>query len=218
MKNEELYSWIFLATAMACQSGGSTTNSIVEVADGINHAVPTQKEIQSSIKWLIDNGLIKKHESKYNLTLTGKTIYNQASNSSKLIAKIWNNLSQYFAELINERIHIPQFSKELYLIITNRFNEKNSKHIINTLKKLNHDYKSGRNMSVRLIAAILKNSNNSISQFDKAVHDYSVDWRDTLMSAGFGNDINLHKNWIYEQMEKIHVDNNNNESRELLIL
>ncbi|MBK6840046.1 MAG: hypothetical protein IPG90_18650 [Bacteroidetes bacterium] len=46
-------------------------NGISSVADGINHAVPTHKELQTSIAWLIKNGLIVKQGRNYELTTRG---------------------------------------------------------------------------------------------------------------------------------------------------
>ena len=49
------------------------------VADGINHAVPTQKEFQTSFSWLTKNGLVEKKSKKYSLTADGKTEFDKAS-------------------------------------------------------------------------------------------------------------------------------------------
>jgi hypothetical protein len=53
MKEEQVISWIFLAIAIASQNEPTDYKSISMVADGINHAVPTQKELKNSITWLI---------------------------------------------------------------------------------------------------------------------------------------------------------------------
>ena len=99
MMDKETVSWIFLATALAANTKPTDFNGITLVADGINHAVPTQKEMQTSIVWLTNNGLIVKHGNSYSLTKKGKFEYDTASKDSDKLLVIWkdleNNLSHY---------------------------------------------------------------------------------------------------------------------------
>ena len=62
------------------------------IADGINHSVPNQKEINSSISYLLKHNLIIKNGKKYSLSENGKTIYLKSSNKNKTILKIWDNI------------------------------------------------------------------------------------------------------------------------------
>ena len=64
------------------------------IADGINHAIPTHNEMQSSIKWLIEKALIRKHGSKYDLTILGKSILDIASAKNRTTMKIWKDLEK----------------------------------------------------------------------------------------------------------------------------
>jgi len=59
MNSEEPNSWIFLAAGMSSNSP-ITFKSILGVADGINHAVPTHRELQNAFKWLLNHKLISK--------------------------------------------------------------------------------------------------------------------------------------------------------------
>ncbi len=72
MTDKQTISWIFLPTALATNTKPTNINGISSVADGINHAVPTQKELQTSISWLIRNELIIKQGKNYELTSKGK--------------------------------------------------------------------------------------------------------------------------------------------------
>lgn len=72
MTEDQITSWIFLATAVASQVEPANFNSISEIADGINHAIPTDQELQSSLNWLTRNGLVTKTDRKYTLTEKGK--------------------------------------------------------------------------------------------------------------------------------------------------
>ena len=96
MTDIQTISWIFLATALATNTKPTDINGISSVADGINHAVPTQKELQTSISWLTRNELIFKQGKNYELTSKGKSEYETASSKTKTLMKIWENLEQNF--------------------------------------------------------------------------------------------------------------------------
>ena len=85
-------SWIFLATALATNTKPTDISGISSVADGINHAVPTQKELQTSISWLTTHGLIIKQGKNYELTSKGKLEYETASKKTQTLIKIWKNI------------------------------------------------------------------------------------------------------------------------------
>ena len=94
MNTEQTYSWIFLAVALASQNEPADSKGISTIADGINHAVPTQKDLQTSISWLSEKGLISKQGKKYQLTLQGKNQYQEASANTSTLLKIWENLEE----------------------------------------------------------------------------------------------------------------------------
>jgi predicted transcriptional regulator len=77
---------------MASQTAPSDFRGISSVADGINHAVPTHKELQSSILWLIQKGFVEKINSKYRLTEKGRNEYEEASKGLTTVFKIWKAL------------------------------------------------------------------------------------------------------------------------------
>ena len=93
MTEKETISWIFLATALASQKEPTETNSISMIADGINHSVPTEKELRTSLSWLINEGLILKKGRKYKLSEKGMKIYEEASKHTTHLLKIWENLN-----------------------------------------------------------------------------------------------------------------------------
>ena len=97
MTDIQTISWIFLATALATNTKPTDINGISSVADGINHAVPTQKELQTSISWLLRNELIIKQGKNYELTLKGISEYETASSKTKTLMNIWENLELNFS-------------------------------------------------------------------------------------------------------------------------
>ena len=96
MTDKQTISWIFLATALATNTKPTDISGISSVADGINHAVPTQKELQTSISWLTTKGLIIKQGKNYELTSKGKLEYETASKNTQTIMKIWENIELNF--------------------------------------------------------------------------------------------------------------------------
>ncbi|MEQ9117933.1 hypothetical protein [Fulvivirga sp.] len=92
MTDSQTKSWIFLSTAIASQIEPAGINSISNIADGINHSIPTDKELQSALAWLTITGLVTKKGKKYSLTEKGKMDYETASRQTSTILKVWDNL------------------------------------------------------------------------------------------------------------------------------
>ena len=101
MTDIQTISWIFLATALATNTKPTDINGISSVADGINHAVPTQKELQTSISWLTRNELIIKQGKNYQLTTKGRSEYETASNNTETVMKIWENIELKLNNYVN---------------------------------------------------------------------------------------------------------------------
>jgi hypothetical protein len=98
MTKEETISWIFLSIGIASKTEPTDYGGISQIADGINHAIPTHKEIQLSVNWLMKNNLIIKIKNKYSLSEDGKNIFNKVREESQTIMKIWQTLE---TEIIN---------------------------------------------------------------------------------------------------------------------
>ena len=99
MSNEKVYSWIFLAIGLASSETPAKINGIIGVADGINHAVPTHKELQKSFSWLLKHKLIQKEGKHYSLTLEGLMLFKKASEMSDNLFQNWDYLEENFVAL-----------------------------------------------------------------------------------------------------------------------
>ncbi len=99
MSNEEVYSWIFLAIGLASSKSPAKLNGIIGIADGINHAVPTHKELQKSFSWLLKRKLIQKEGKNYSLTAEGIILFKKASETSDTLFQNWNYLKENFVAL-----------------------------------------------------------------------------------------------------------------------
>lgn len=102
MNEPQTISWIFLATAMASQVEPAKFSDITQIADGINHAVPTHKELQSSIGWLVDNNLVLKQANKYTLTDVGQSIYHTFHDNSTFVSQVWSNLEKEIEKFMSQ--------------------------------------------------------------------------------------------------------------------
>lgn len=92
MTESKVKSWIFLSTSLASQKEPADLKAISVIADGINHLVPTDKELKTALKWLLSKELISKQGNKYALTVFGKTKFENASKKTSVTFKIWDNL------------------------------------------------------------------------------------------------------------------------------
>lgn len=123
MSSEMVNSWIFLAVAMASQKSPTPLDGIIGVADGINHAIPTHKELQNAFGWLSKQGLILKKGKKYQLTEKGLILYKEANEKSKSIFGLRDYLENEFSKLPSE-ISIDSLTDEEADAAYNKYKER----------------------------------------------------------------------------------------------
>mgnify|MGYP001815436910 CR=1 FL=1 len=58
---------------------------------------------------------------------------------------------------------------------------------------------SSTRLAERIRFAVLKLSQGSLTRLQREIDEAHVDWRDTLMAAGFGHDASAHRRWKPEQ-------------------
>ena len=111
MDHATTVSWIFYAVEKATGSGPADHRDISLLADGINHAVPTHKELQSSLTWLSNAGLVSKSSGGYFLTLSGKSLFTESSSKFYTIMKVWASLTLAI-ERIEKDSSNPAFKRD----------------------------------------------------------------------------------------------------------
>lgn len=95
MTDSQIIAWIFFSTSLASEQEPANFESISQIADGINHAVPNHKELQTSLSWLIKTELVEKVGKKYQLTTTGIALIDEAkSRTNNITLNIWDELTQ----------------------------------------------------------------------------------------------------------------------------
>ena len=92
----QTYSWLFYALALASGTEPSKCKDIEQVADGINHAIPTQKEMRESLAWLSRAGLVIKEGKTYSLSENGAALLNNLSNKVHTTMGVWKSIEKYF--------------------------------------------------------------------------------------------------------------------------
>ena len=90
MDESKTYAWIFLSVS----EQPTPLTDIIAMADGINHAIPTQSELQQSFRWLQEHDLVRKEGKRYSLTVAGTALRDRASSST--IMKTWENVAERF--------------------------------------------------------------------------------------------------------------------------
>ena len=84
---------------MIRNSEGVSFQDIMTVADGINHAVPTQKEMASSLSWAESKGLIMKAGKKLFLTNSGREFAARSFEEPGSAMKTWDRIASAFADM-----------------------------------------------------------------------------------------------------------------------
>jgi hypothetical protein len=93
METAKTYAWIMYAVALAAQKGSANFAAISQLADGINHAVPEHKELQSALKWLSNNQFVEKKGTWYTLTPKGAMLVASVRNENDTARQVWASLA-----------------------------------------------------------------------------------------------------------------------------
>lgn len=89
-----------MAIGYASQTEPADVAAISKVADGINHSVPTHKELQSAITRLYELNLITKQNEKYTLSKIGSSLFDQVRENEETLFGIWKELEREFSKII----------------------------------------------------------------------------------------------------------------------
>ena len=100
MTKEETISWIFLSIALASETEMANLREISNISDGINHSIPSQKELKNSIHWLLEKELIEQRGKKYKLSKSGITEFKETSEKTNIISNIWKNIELRIKDII----------------------------------------------------------------------------------------------------------------------
>lgn len=99
MSDSRTVAWILLSVELASGNDPANYRSISSVADGINHAVPTQRELQCSLSWLVRAGLVLKTGSHYSISPDGKSFIAEYRQAHDTLFKLWAALTQAIGDM-----------------------------------------------------------------------------------------------------------------------
>lgn len=90
MTDAATIAWIFYSLRLASATAPAKFNAISQVADGLNHAVPTHRELQGSLSWLSDAGLVAKQSGGYSLSTSGLQMFSdiEATTASQVLHQL----------------------------------------------------------------------------------------------------------------------------------
>jgi hypothetical protein len=85
--------WIFLAVADAAAGDPAPLDRIVAVADAINHAIPTERELEGGFTRLLRADLIRQVERDLGLTAAGAALAARGKAASEAWLEQWEFLT-----------------------------------------------------------------------------------------------------------------------------
>jgi hypothetical protein len=91
--------WILYSVAMASGREPAPIASISTLADAINHAVPTDKELQRSLLRLQSLRLVSREGRSFKLTESGAAMVERAQESSTYVTGVWKHLTTLIGEI-----------------------------------------------------------------------------------------------------------------------
>jgi hypothetical protein len=96
MTAAKTYAWILLSVS----ASGSTRRAISEMADAIQHAVPTHLEMETSLQWLQERGLVRGDGRRFARTGAGEQLLERFRSPTRPILQTWELLSGAIEEML----------------------------------------------------------------------------------------------------------------------
>lgn len=96
-KFEHSDAWIFLCIPL--EGPGTDRKNILGTADYINHAVPTEQELEGALKRGMEAGLLVSEDGRYHFSEKYRKQMKKIFNSSKNIFKVWDELEKFLETL-----------------------------------------------------------------------------------------------------------------------
>jgi hypothetical protein len=98
MTDSQTYAWILLSVP---ESGGKLQD-LIAMADAINHAIPTHNELQRSLGWLKNQGLVVKKGRNILLTDRGVELLSRARSGHQTMMQTWERVTAELASLAGQ--------------------------------------------------------------------------------------------------------------------
>jgi hypothetical protein len=92
--NSKTIAWILYSVEMAASKSPASLTDVSVAADAINHAVPTQQELSSSLKWLQAHGLVETHGRFHSLSERGRDLVGLSRANASTVSAVWAHLKE----------------------------------------------------------------------------------------------------------------------------
>lgn len=86
MTESQTFAWILLSVP----DSPGTLQDIIAMADGINHAIPSHHELQTSLGWLQARGLVRKDGRRFCTTDSGSQLLARLRRPGQTMMKTWD--------------------------------------------------------------------------------------------------------------------------------
>lgn len=87
--------WIFLSIAHGQSKVGVSLEGLISTADCINHAIPTDREIEDAINRLVAAGFVAIENERFKLTNSAEKLFKRIYKKTKSLLKQWQLLEKF---------------------------------------------------------------------------------------------------------------------------
>jgi hypothetical protein len=91
--------WILYSVAIASGKAPASRTDISTAADVINHAVPTQQELNGALTQLVASRLVESHGKFHILSPSGLTLFQAAQAGRPTVMAVWGALTSELASI-----------------------------------------------------------------------------------------------------------------------
>jgi len=101
--------WIFISMAFYQGEAGTSLRDLIATADYINHAIPTDDEIEAAINRLSSAGLVTVQDDHFYLTAAGRIVLQEFHGKRTSLLKMWELVGKQLDSAEFPQLEIPAF-------------------------------------------------------------------------------------------------------------
>ncbi len=101
--------WIFISMAFYQGEASTSLRDLIATADYINHAIPTDEEIEGAINRLSSAGLVIVQEGHFHLSPAGRIILQEFHGKRTSLLKMWELVEKQLESMEFPELEVPPF-------------------------------------------------------------------------------------------------------------
>ncbi len=106
---EHTDAWIFISMAFYQGETGTSLRDLIATADYINHAIPSEEEIEGAIDRLGCAGLLSVQDDRFHLTPAGRALLREPHNQRASLLQMWELVAKDLETLEFPEVEVPVF-------------------------------------------------------------------------------------------------------------